>query len=42
MGAKYVPTIKDLKAGRRYQQKQLVQSKFIKPSGKPVVKKRQK
>jgi hypothetical protein len=42
MGAKYVPTIRDLKAGQRYQQKQLVQSKFIKPSGKPAVKKRRK
>jgi len=42
MGAKYVPTIKDLKAGRRFQQKQLVQSKFIKPAGKPPAKKRHK
>lgn len=42
MGAKYVPTIKDLKAGQRFQQKQLVQSKFIKPSGKPAAKKRKK
>ena len=43
MGAKYVPTIKDLKAGQRFQKKQLVQSKFIKPSGKTTpAKKRQK
>jgi hypothetical protein len=42
MGAKYVPTIKDLKAGQRFQQKQLVQSKFIKPAGKPPAKKPKK
>ena len=42
MGAKYVPTIKDLKAGKRFQQKQLVQSKFIKPAAKPPAKKRGK
>ncbi len=32
MGAKYLPSIKDLKANRRFQQKQLVASKFIKPA----------
>jgi hypothetical protein len=42
MGAKYVPTIKDLKAGERFQKKQHVQSKFIKPAGKPPAKKRGK
>jgi hypothetical protein len=42
MGAKYVPGIKDLKAGQRFQQKQLVQSKFIKPAGKPPAKKPKK
>jgi hypothetical protein len=36
MGAKYLPTIKDRKAGQRFQQKQHVQSKFIKPSGRPA------
>ena len=37
MGAKYLPTIKDLKASQRFQQKQHVQSKFIKsPSSKPA------
>lgn len=35
MGAKYLPTIKDQKATRRFQQKLHVQSKFIKPSGQP-------
>ncbi len=42
MGSKYVPTIKDQKAGQRFQQKQHVQSKFIKPSGTPPVKKSKK
>lgn len=42
MGAKYLPTAKDLKAGQRFQQKQLVQSKFIKPAGKPATKKPKK
>ena len=42
MGTKYVPTIKDLKAGQRFQQKQLVQSKFIKPAGSPPARKRKK
>ena len=42
MGAKYLPTIKDVKAGQRFQQKQLVQSKFIKPAGSPPAKKRKK
>lgn len=35
MGSKYVPSIKDLRAGRRFQQKQHTQSKFIKPAPKP-------
>ena len=42
MGTKYVPLIKDIKAGQRFQQKQHVQSKFIKPAGKPPVKKTKK
>lgn len=42
MGSKYLPTIKDLKAGQRFQQKQHVQSKFIKPSGKTPAKKPKK
>lgn len=42
MGAKYVPTIRDLKAGQRFQQKQLVQSKFIKRAANPPAKKRKK
>ena len=36
MGQKYLPTIKDLKAARRFQQKQQTQSKFIKPAAKPT------
>ena len=32
MGAKYLPTVKDQKAAQRFQQKQLSQSKFIKPA----------
>jgi hypothetical protein len=35
MGAKYQPSVKDQKANQRFQQKQLNQSRFIKPSGKP-------
>jgi len=31
MGAKYLPSIKDQRAAQRFQQKQLRQSKFIKP-----------
>ena len=42
MGAKYLPTHKDLKAGQRFQKKQLVQSKFIKPAGTPAAKKPKK
>jgi hypothetical protein len=42
MGAKYLPTIKDQKATRRFQQKQHVQSKFIKPAGKPAAPKAKK
>ena len=38
MGAKYLPSKKDQKASARYQQKQLTQSKFIKPSVKPAKK----
>ena len=38
MGAKYLPSKKDLKASTRYQQKQLTQSKFIKPAVKPAAK----
>lgn len=41
MGAKYLPSIKDLKASRRFQQKQHVASKYIKPAGRkpaPTVK----
>lgn len=37
MGAKYVPTIKDLKANQRFQQKQtLPKSPFKKPSALPA------
>jgi len=39
MGSKYLPTIKDSKAGQRFQQKQHTQSKFIKPVAKPPAKK---
>jgi hypothetical protein len=43
MGAKYLPTIKDQKLGRRFQQKQHVQSKFIKPAAPaPLPKARKK
>lgn len=42
MGSKYVPSIKDLKAGRRFQQKQHTQSKFIKPTGKPAAQPKKK
>lgn len=44
MGAKYYPTIKDLKAGQRFQQKQNVTSKFIKGTGtaQPAKKPKQK
>ncbi|MSU73506.1 MAG: hypothetical protein EXS43_14420 [Opitutus sp.] len=42
MGAKYLPTIKDQKAGQRFHQKQHVTSKFIKPSGQPPAKKSKK
>lgn len=38
MGAKYYPTIKDQKAGQRFQQKQNSQSKFIKPATRPAAK----
>jgi hypothetical protein len=42
MGAKYLPTVKDQKAGQRFHQKQHVQSKFIKPAGRPPAPKRKK
>jgi hypothetical protein len=42
MGAKYLPTVKDQKAGQRFHQKQHVQSKFIKPAGRPAAAKRKK
>ncbi len=32
MGAKYLPTVKDQRASKRFQQKQHVVSKFIKPA----------
>jgi len=43
MGSKYVPTVKDQKADRRFHDKQLRQSKFIKPSApRPPAKKKSK
>ena len=39
MGAKYLPTHKDLKASQRFQQKQNVLPKFKKSSGKAPAKK---
>jgi hypothetical protein len=47
MGAKYLPTIKDQKAGQRFQRKQLGHGKLTKPTaippaGNPPAKKRQK
>jgi hypothetical protein len=42
MGAKYLPTVKDLKASKRFQQKQNTQSKFITTSGTPPAKKHKK
>jgi hypothetical protein len=38
MGAKYYPTIRDQKAGQRFQKKQPGQSKFIKPAARPATK----
>jgi hypothetical protein len=32
MGAKYLPTTKDLAAGQRFQKRALTASKFIKPA----------
>ena len=32
MGAKYLPTVKDLKAGERFQKRSLTESKFMKPA----------
>lgn len=42
MGAKYLPTIKDLKASRRFHQKQNPLHKFKKPADEPPVKKDKK
>lgn len=42
MGAKYLPTTKDLKASRRFQQSQNTQSKFIKPAVPQPLKKSKK
>ncbi|MDF3056032.1 MAG: hypothetical protein K0R17_247 [Rariglobus sp.] len=42
MGAKYLPTKKDLKASQRFQQGLNTQSKFIKPSVKPAAPKGKK
>ena len=42
MGAKYLPTIKDQKASRRFQKKLHVASKFIKASGKTAANPRKK
>jgi hypothetical protein len=42
MGAKYMPSIKDMKATQRFQKKQHTQSKFIKPAPPPPVKKDKK
>jgi len=42
MGAKYLPTIKDLKASQRFQQKQKPLPKFKKEMGPSSVKKSKK
>ena len=42
MGAKYLPTVKDHRASKRFQQKLHVVSKFIKPAGHQVVTKAKK
>jgi hypothetical protein len=42
MGAKYLPTDKDMKASKRFHQKQHVQSKFIKPAAPKPAKKPKK
>jgi hypothetical protein len=39
MGAKYLPTIKDLKANQRFRQKQARLPKAKKPAGDPAAKK---
>jgi hypothetical protein len=39
MGAKYLPTVKDLKASQRFQQKQNPQRRFKKTSGGQSAKK---
>ncbi len=36
MGAKYLPTKKDLKASKRFQNNQKTQSKFIASTSKPA------
>ena len=40
MGAKYLPTIKDMKASQRFQQKQNPLPKFKKSGGAPAAKKK--
>lgn len=43
MGAKYLPTIKDIKAGQRFQQKQNAATKLKKPdTAKPATKLKRK
>lgn len=42
MGAKYLPTIKDLKANQRFQQKQKPLPQFKKESGAHTAKKSKK
>ncbi len=43
MGDKYLPTVKDQKAGKRFQQKQHTQSKFFRTEGtKPSSRKTKK
>jgi hypothetical protein len=39
MGAKYLPTVKDMKASQRFQQKQKPLRKFKKNGGAPTAKK---
>ena len=38
MGAKYLPTIKDLKAAQRFRQKQNLRHKLKKPAGEQPAK----
>ena len=42
MGAKYMPTVKDSKAGQRFQRNQETGSKFIKAAPKPPAKQAKK